>query len=244
RKDRSAAENLADYRRWTALAGRTLMFSGAPGHQAAAEPGDYQAPLLTLDRWDPVVARVGGTWDRLLDEGSDVRAALAASDYHNTRKDYAPCTFAKTRVTVADRSYRAVLEALDAGTFWAGHGNVLQALQLSAEIDATLPLAYPGATVMLGSMDSTALVRVSVRRTADSAGLPFTVDLISNCASGSPALVAQLPLAALARDARVFLPLTSAGADGESCYLRSRLTVERGGETLAAYTNSIRFVFP
>ena len=244
RKDRNTAENLADFRVWTARSGRTLMLSGAPGHQAAAVPGDYRPPILTMDRWDPVVARVGGTWDRLLDEGRDVRAAIAASDFHNERKDFPPCTFARTRITVADPSYAALLDALNAGTFWAGHGDVLQALELSAEIDATLPLAYPGATVLLGATDSNALVRVSIRRTAGSAGLPFTADLISNCASGSPELVTQLPIAALARDARVFLPLAAAGADGRSCYLRSRLTVERGDERLAAYTNSIRFVFP
>ncbi len=84
-------------------------FAGAPGHQNAREPGAYGAPNFTIDRWDPVVAEVGGTWDRLLSEGHQLWGAIAGSDFHNRKLDKAPCDFSRIHIAAADFSYKAVL---------------------------------------------------------------------------------------------------------------------------------------
>jgi hypothetical protein len=56
--------------------------SGAPGHQIQSDTGSYKTKILPIGRWDPAVAKVGGTWDQLLMKGERIWGAIASSDYH------------------------------------------------------------------------------------------------------------------------------------------------------------------
>src|SRR5262249_19440963 len=68
---------------------------GAPGHQRMRALGAYPDGIL-IDRWDPLVAQVGGSWDVWLRHGFNVWAAIANSDFHNDPGDFWPCEFAST----------------------------------------------------------------------------------------------------------------------------------------------------
>ena len=100
RKDDQADENQRDWQQWRDINDLFIGFEGGPGHQRSGTPGAYRAAIKPLDRWDPVVAEIGGGWDQLLDAGHDVWGALASSDFHEDRNDYPPCRFARTMVTV------------------------------------------------------------------------------------------------------------------------------------------------
>ncbi|GAH02846.1 unnamed protein product, partial [marine sediment metagenome] len=118
RKDMDVLENLRDMERWRSSSKLIVGFEGAPGHQKQANAGVYNGKIATLDRWDPVVAEVGGVWDMLLDRGVNVWGALATSDFHND-SSYDPCEFAQTHVQIPEKTYRGVIEGLQAGSFWA-----------------------------------------------------------------------------------------------------------------------------
>jgi hypothetical protein len=116
RKDPDIWENFEDLSKWNCLGRIFLAVEGAPGRQNAKVIGSYKAPLFTQDRWDPVVAEVGGVWDQLLSHGHDVWGALASSDYHNDHLDKPPCAFSRTHLAVPERSYRGVLVSRVAST--------------------------------------------------------------------------------------------------------------------------------
>lgn len=245
RKDSNKSENYDDYQQWSRTVGHNLILAGAPGHQKdKSNPGNYSGQFLPSNRWDPVVAKIGDTWDRLLDEGHQVHAALAGSDFHNRVLDYPPCAFSRTHVAVAEHSYEALFEGLAAGTFWAGHGKVLKSLSVAAELDASFPLVHPGATVTLNRDDKFVLVRVALERDTNGVSVPLRADAVGTCHDGTPRKIATLELGATQNEAEVFLPLNQSGADGKSCYYRFAVSADTGGETLVAQTNAIRFVFP
>ena len=104
RKDDDPDENFKDILNWRNTNHLFIGFAGAPGHQKTQHTGSYRNKFLTQDRWDPVAAEIGGTWDQLLDLGHNVYAALAVSDYHNEKMDYAPCEFARIHVSPEDRT--------------------------------------------------------------------------------------------------------------------------------------------
>jgi hypothetical protein len=117
RRDFDPEENYRDYSLWQAQRDLFVGLEGGPGHQKATQPGDYQGRIRPKNRWDPVVADIGGTWDQLLDEGHQVWGALAVSDYHGTM-DHEPCAFART-IFACRSETRGVLQ-LRAG-LTAGH---------------------------------------------------------------------------------------------------------------------------
>ena len=94
--------------RWRLASQRMIGFEGAPGHQRSSTIGSYEKRFETVDRWDPVVANVGGVWDKLLDQGHDIWAALANSDFHNDKLDYSPCAFSRVHLQVPERSQRGI----------------------------------------------------------------------------------------------------------------------------------------
>jgi len=243
RKDEQPDENQRDWQQWRDINDLVIGFEGGPGHQCGGTPGAYRAAIKPVDRWDPVVADIGGTWDQLLDAGHDVWGALASSDYHEDHNDYPPCQFARTMVTVDSRDACGILRGLHAGSFWAGHGGVLTNLWFIIA-EASLPLpAAPGETIRLGAQAQPVL-RIKVERSLEHPAVPLVVDLIGNGVDGRPAQVARGELAA---DADTFdwqpsQPLVS-GADGHSAYFRARVTAldpTRG--KLVAYTNPIRII--
>ena len=99
RKRKRTGQIVGDLRRWRAVNDVMVGFSGAPGHQAMQPLGAYRGTLQPVDRWDPEVG-IGDAWDRLLQQGVDVWAAYAPSDFHDDRRDglgdYWPGEFSET----------------------------------------------------------------------------------------------------------------------------------------------------
>ncbi len=248
RQDRDTGENYADMVRWNAKETLFIGFAGAPGHQNArelggySEIGGYREPILTIDRWDPVVAEVGGTWDRLLSEGRQLWGAFAGSDFHNRRRDRIPCDFARTHIAAAEFSYEAVLDALRAGTFWADHGQILNQLSFSAEIAGLEHPVYPGSIVDLGGERNSIVARVALRRGPGAAGASLQVEFIGNCRTGETEILSVEQVESGSTTAIATIEPASAGADNESCFLRARVRLGIDAQPdLMAYTNPIRF---
>lgn len=245
RRDRDPDENYEDLRRWNADSPLFIGFAGAPGHQNARNLGGYRGKLRTVDRWDPVVAEVGGTWDRLLSDGEQVWGAMAGSDFHNQNIDKVPCSFARTHVEAAEFSYGSVLEALRAGSFWADHGQILRQLSLTVEVPGLATPASPGVVVQLGSQPGVLIARVDLERGPGSEEEPLQVEFIGNCRSGEAEVLTAEDLVAVASSAVARFAPGATGADGESCYLRARVRLKKNGEPdLMAYTNHIRLLLP
>jgi hypothetical protein len=239
RKDASVGENRSDVLEWRRGGERLIGFEGAPGHQRAERVGSYKGPLKTVSGWDPVAAEVGGAWDQLLDEGLDIWAALAPSDFHNQKLDYPPCGFSRTHVQVAERSHAGILAALHAGTFWADHGKVLDALTVHAGAPGLLVPASPGESFSLGDAGAVT-VTVSIEPGFGASGRTMIVDFIGNGRNGQPQLLESQRFETAAVVEARFADLV-AGSDGSSAYFRVRVRVEgEDGRKLAAYSNPIR----
>jgi hypothetical protein len=244
RKDPDIRENFEDMRKWNAQGRIFLALEGAPGHQNAKVIGSYKAPLFTQDRWDPVVAEVGGVWDQLLSHGHDVWGALASSDYHNDNLDKPPCAFSRTHLAVPERSYRGVLAALKTGTFWADHGRILDQLWFSVHVEGLEGIAaYPGSTVSLTGREEQALLALSIERGPGSLGKPLVAEFIGSCQLGAAESLAQLRIPPAENSVTATMSLVQAGRDGESCTVRARVRLEREGDTdYLAYSNHIRLI--
>ena len=176
RKLAESAEVLPWIRRWRAINTLVAGFEGAPGHQKATTLGAYAGAIKPIDRWDPVAAVVGGVWDQLLSEGIDVWGASASADFHSQGGDNWPGEFAETWVYAADRTGDAVLDALKAGSYFAGHGGFARDVELNVTAPGLGRPAQAGERV--GVRPGTA-VEVSLRATAverDLAGEPGRID--------------------------------------------------------------------
>lgn len=243
RKDADISENFTDLLKWNARAPVFQLLEGGPGHQNSVVVGRYEEPYLTKNRWDPVVAEIGGVWDQWLSTGRTLWAALASSEYHNERLDMAPCAFARTHLVVPEQSYRGVMMALRSGTFWADHGRILNQLWFSLAVEGLEEKAYPGYTVYLGERDLSAELSVAIERGPGSTGQPLEVEFIGNCRSGASEVLAAVEIAPDASEVSTVVPLTATGQDGSSCVVRARLRLRRDIPTdYLAYTNPIRLV--
>lgn len=240
RKDADVAENLADYNAWHAVNDLFVGFEGGPGHQRADPRGEYKDAIASVDGWDPVVAVVGGVWDRLLEQGVDAWGALANSDYHNDKLDYAPCQFSRTHLLVAERTPEAALAALRAGSFWADQGRILDGLEFTASSASLVVPAVPGESFTLGG-DGEVRVRVVLGRGPGAGTAPLRVELIGNAREGKPAVLEVKELAPDSSEAEWTFSGLTAGADGRSVYFRLRVSSDRSPERrLVAYTNAVR----
>ncbi|WP_340118355.1 PHP domain-containing protein [Pelagibius sp. 7325] len=243
REDRGAEENYTDILRWNTKAPLFIGFAGAPGHQNAKVIGSYRKPQQTIDRWDPVVAEVGGTWDRLLSEGHQLWGALAGSDYHNATLDMRPCGFARTHLNAAAFSYEAVFQALRAGTFWADHGQILSEFSFFVEVAGLATPVFPGSIVSLRGEGRLIAAHVILERGPGAAAMPLQIEIIGNCQSGEAEILATLQLAADSNEAVATLHPTSPGTDDVSCYLRARVRLDKPeAPDLMAYSNPIRLL--
>ena len=243
RKDLTVDENYTDMISWNANAPLFIVFSGAPGHQNAKKIGAYKDLISTIDRWDPVVARVGGVWDLLLSEGHQFWGAMAGSDFHNRKLDYLPCAFARTHIVVPESSYKGVLDALRAGSFWADHGRILDQLSLSAQIKGIENPIYPGSIVRLGKGSRSVTINLSMTRGPGSIGKPLNIEFIGNCRTGKTVVLATERLRAQSTTVRSVMEVASVGADNKSCFIRARVRLEKSSEPdLMAYTNPIRLL--
>lgn len=240
RRTTEADSPRADLVRWRASSERVIVLEGGPGHQRSSTIGAYKQRFQTIDRWDPVVATVGGVWDSLLDQGEDVWAALANSDYHNDKSDYPPCSFSRIHIQVPEHSQRGVLEALEAGSFWAQHGPILDDLLFVAQAEGLDLPSVPGEAISLNSVQTLSL-HLAIERSADAGREPLMAELVSNCHSGTPELVSPRTLAAAESKTHWTLQEPQAGGDGRSCYARVRIRKQIENEPdLLAYTNPIR----
>jgi len=242
RKDDDPDENFKDILNWRDTNHLFIGFEGAPGHQKAQHTGSYRHKILTKDRWDPVAADIGGTWDQLLDAGHSIWAALAVSDYHNNKGDYSPCEFARVHVYPEDRSARGILAGLRAGSFWADHGKILDDLLFTLSVPG-LSLPVTSGEVVRLSASQQLQFTVVLQRGLGAMNSRLTVELIGNGRSGKPELLLAQPL--LPDENRVDWTLVEPvhGADGHSAYVRIRIRHSKPDEPdLLAYTNPIRVI--
>ncbi len=244
RKDSGPEENLSDYLSWTNAADILVGFEGGPGHQRNAPRGDYFEVVSTIDGWDPVVAEVGGVWDRLLDAGVDAWGALATSDFHSTSADFAPCEFSRTHVLVPETSVEGILMGLRAGAFWAQMGPFLERLDFRVRSAGLVVPAVAGESFRLGT-DQALEVWLDVQRSPAAASQPLEVSLIGNAASGAPEVIATETLAADVSASRWTIAAPVFNAATQSAYLRVRVrSVDSTGTGQLALSNPIRMFAP
>ncbi|MDO6566337.1 acyltransferase family protein [Alteromonas sp. 1_MG-2023] len=236
RKDKNLSENLKDYNEWKKSGFTLTAFSGAPGHQKDNPVGAYNTKFNTIDGWDPFVAEIGGGWDQLLANGERVWGALASSDYHNNIMDLPPCEYSRIHVNVPDKSYSGVLNAINAGTFWADHGNLLAKYQFTVEVGPKRQLAYPGAEVSLSGEDNIMLVNIALLRNKPYKNDFLRADIITNCENGSVTASSHyIPPESSSQQL-----LIAKNADVENCFIRSRVVFENtAGKNLAGYSNPV-----
>ena len=239
RKVAASADVLPWMRRWRGVNAVVIGFEGAPGHQRATPLGAYGAQVKPLDRWDPVVAEVGGVWDQLLAEGLDIWAASASADFHEPKGDYWPGQFAETWVYAADRTATSVLSALAAGRYFASHGGFARQAEVAVAGRGLPRKAVSGESVGARAGDVLDLSVQARPAETDLAGAPGRIDgleLIAVSVNSGARVVASGP------------PNSSGGvhhqlsvpADG--VVVRARGWQQRGDERLWFYTNPIRVV--
>ncbi|MDT0593573.1 PHP domain-containing protein [Glaciecola petra] len=129
RKDLQVSENSFDFLNWQSMSSTLIGMSAAPGHQrlSGEDRGAYIQRLRTLHGMDPT-ARVGGEWDKLLQQGLRVLSARAPSDFHNLNMDYWPCEYSSTHVYAKSNTHNDILEALTNGKTWAQLGQFVEYL--------------------------------------------------------------------------------------------------------------------
>lgn len=242
RKDKTSSENENDISVWNKTGLFVDSFSGAPGHQRIRDQiGYYKTNFKTIDRWDPVVANVNGTWDKLLSKGENIYGAIASSDFHNYKMDELPCDFARIHITTEEESYDAILKSLKQGTYWADHGNILNQFKFSVSVEES-DSVFPGATIT-ASINEIANVTIQISRAEGSIGKPLIAEVISNCLSSKSELVTTKFLPPNKSRVDLVIPLLTKGADGQSCYFRSRIKLDNPfTEDLLAISNHIRIL--
>lgn len=244
RADAHSMDNVADIVAWRAVNDLVIGFSGAPGHQGTKPIGSYRYKETTIDRWDPVAARVGDAWDTLLRQGLDVWAAYAPSDFHTEQfsdlADYWPGEFAETWVYAPERSAAGVLRALRAGSFFADHGRIVREVELHVNADGLPRPAGAGETIAVAP-DATVVAELTfqVPATAWRAG-PNHIDALELIAidQAGAKVLAQRPPAASGVALTEAVRVPSGGL-----VLRARgFRILETGTRLAFYTNPVRIV--
>ena len=244
RPDAHSMENVDDIKAWRAVNDLVIGFSGAPGHQGTKPVGRYTYKEKTIDRWDPVAARIGDAWDTLLRQGLDVWAAYAPSDFHTENfadlADYWPGEFAETWVYAPERSAIGVLRGLRAGSFFADHGRIVREVELHVSADGLSRPAGAGETISVSAgAEIVADLTLQVPETAWRPGANHVdqVELIGIDKDGARIVAdGRPPESGAALTYRVVVP--SGGL-----VLRARgYSVLETGTRLAFYTNPVRVV--
>jgi len=235
----TAAERM---RRWRRINDRVVGFSGAPGHQRGTVTGSYRGPVELIDRWDPAAAEIGGSWDRLLQEGLNVWAARAPSDFHSPRNDYWPGEFSETWVYAADRTPKSVLRALRAGSFFAAHGHIVRRVRLRVDVGGLSRAAETGETIRVPQV-TTAKVRVTFDvPERDWSGTANRIDLVELIAVDDQGarVVAEWTSHSRREILRANVPVPAGGT-----VLRARgRRIISSGPDLMFYTNPLRIECP
>jgi hypothetical protein len=118
-------------------------FESMPGHQKAANRGEYassrpSAGTNTYGGCGYFAATVGGLWDAMLGEGRKFWL-FASSDFHATGGDFWPGEYQKTYSFVGDQkladSHEAaqqIANSLRSGRAWVVEGDLIDALEFNA----------------------------------------------------------------------------------------------------------------
>jgi peptidoglycan/LPS O-acetylase OafA/YrhL len=233
-------ENYSDIAYWNQDIDYITAIAGAPGHQNKVQIGSYETEIVPIDRWDPIVASVGGTWDKLLAEGHKIWGAIASSDYHNDSMDYGPCEFSRIHVDAPTKDYSGLIKGIKAGSFWADHGKLLRDYEFTVESKEDGVRVYPGGTINLEGSNRILSVDISAIRSAVYKTDFLRFDLITNCSNDEVSVrSALLP----PEESSVSLLLPIMDQDG-ACFLRSRIVRESLEDNkLSAYSNPIFVVY-
>jgi hypothetical protein len=239
-------DHVATLRAWRQVNDLVVGFAGAPGHQGDSPIGSYKQVEQTIDRWDPVVARIGDAWDTLLGSGLDVWAADAPSDFHTedpaSLHDFWPGQFSETWLYVPTRDTAGVLQCFRAGSFFGDHGRIVRAVDLGV----TAPgLERPAGAGEVISVTAGTTIRVDVRFEVPATAWPDgsnhidRVEIIAIDASGARIESSGRPEAADVAWSHS-LPVPPGGV-----VLRVRGYRALGdGSRLAFYTNPVRVKAP
>jgi hypothetical protein len=242
RKRQSSLSSAADIAAWHAASDLVVAIEGGPGHQQFTPLGTYTAAEPVIDRWDPVVARTGDVWDRLLQDGVDLHGAVASSDFHNAKptdlNDYWPCQFAETWYYVPQRTVAGVLAAIRSGTFFGVHGHIAREVQLTV----TAPgLSRPAVTGESIRVPAGAAVTVAVTLTVpptDWSAAPNHVDDVEIIVVRKTGVEVRTRAIVGAGVQSISEPL-DVGDDDVVIRARGRRVVADGPD-LMFYTNAIR----
>ena len=193
-------------------------------------------------QWDPRVATMGGVWDRLLDGGSRLGGAAAASGFEDPARQFGPGEFARTHVWSRGRGAADVLEGLRRGCVWADEGAIVRELDFAVAAPTLERPARMGEVARVAPGD---LVRVELAldvAPTDFAGRPNVlemVELISNF-SGEPAVVASFRGIRGVRRLEHLLPPAEDRNGGLGFYVRARGWRHLAdGSRLCFYTNPV-----
>jgi len=233
-------ENYSDIASWNQNVNYITAIAGAPGHQYKSQIGSYETQVLPVDRWDPVVASVGGTWDKLLAEGHRIWGAIASSDYHNDSMDYGPCEFSRIHVDAPTKDYSGLIKGIKAGSFWADHGKLLRDYAFTVESKEDGYRVYPGGTIKLMGSKRVLSVDISATRSDRYKNDFLRFDLITNCSNDEVVVRSKL-LPPEESGVTLLLPIVE--QEG-ACFVRSRIVRESLEDNkLSAYSNPIFIIY-
>jgi hypothetical protein len=212
-------------------------FEGAPGHQRAEPLGAYDRGPAPVDRWDPIAAEIGGTWDEWLADGVDLWGAVASSDFHNESGEFWPCEFSTTWIHAPDRSPDGVIRALRAGSFFAAHGRIVTRAHLRAAIAGAPRAIVPGEAAEAAEGTAVTVTFTVAAPALDYLDRPNRIDLLEIIAvgrDGTRVAASGQPSPAHSLATTLTLP-----AGGLVLRARARRNLD-DGTSLLAYTNPIR----
>ena len=199
-------------------------------------------------RWDSRVARMGGTWDQLLDRGFRIWGAAAASGFTSPAKHFWPGLYARTHVWCPDRGTQRpepadVVAGLRSGCFWAAEGGVVRALDFGVIARTSARPARMGEVAWVPPGEEVTVALTLDIPPTDFAGRRNQVDeveLISNFAGESEVVRRVTSVATGRRILHTFPPAADHnGGLGFTVRARGWRRLEDGSR-LFFYTNPVR----
>jgi hypothetical protein len=244
RRNKRSMDAVPMVKGWRAVNDIVVGLAGAPGHQAAKPVGSYGGIEKTIDRWDPIAARIGDAWDALLGDGVDVWAAYAPSDFHDGnlrgQADYSPCEFSETWVYAPDATSAGVLRGLRAGSFFADHGRIVRDVALTVAASGLPRPAVVGETIAVDDGASVVVelsYQVPPEAWRSGANHIDDVELVAIDREGARSIF-HAPPAALGPAFSVRFPVSTGGVVFRARGYRLLET----GTRLAFYTNPVRVI--
>lgn len=233
-------EGLARLKRWRSLGTRVDAIADATGKQRDTGNDPHPATGTSLNGDDPLISEAGGAWDRHLASGEDIWGALVSSDVHTGPGEEPSCNFSRIHIAAPDHSHAGVMDALDAGTFWADQGRLLDHLLLEVEINGIPRALSPGESADVFTEDGFALARVTLERGPGGLGQPLAVEFVSDCIDGHSRGISHQLSPEQTRVARL-IPIQATGNQSNRCIIRARVRLNRQGTEpdLLAYTNYV-----